>query len=182
MESKTPSISGLAATSALTAVENKIPNVSSLVEKQIIMQKLVALKRKSLIIIMTNTLIFQNLISLHAEIFAARLARAVLITKTDFVTKLISLNKNSNSNKTEHLLVENELKNLQTFDSSCFRGKNYFENDATQNYLVFQPMSECFKRILMLVMVNIFIFGNLKDCLMKGLVPLLHLITVLLPH
>ena len=33
MESKTPSISGLAATSALTAVENKIPNVSSLVEK-----------------------------------------------------------------------------------------------------------------------------------------------------
>ena len=64
MESKTPSISGLAATSALTAVENKIPNVSSLVEKQIIMQKLVALKRKSLIIIMTSTLIFQNLISL----------------------------------------------------------------------------------------------------------------------
>ena len=35
MESKTPSISGLAATSALTAVENKIPNVSSLVENRL---------------------------------------------------------------------------------------------------------------------------------------------------
>ena len=35
------------------------------------------------------------------------LARANLIKKTDFDTKLISLN---NSNTTKHLLVENELK------------------------------------------------------------------------
>ena len=33
IESKTPSITGLAANSALTAVENKIPNVSILVKK-----------------------------------------------------------------------------------------------------------------------------------------------------
>ena len=38
------------------------------------------------------------------------------------------------------MLVENELKNLKTFDSSYFRGKNYFEEYGTQNYLVFQPM------------------------------------------
>ena len=42
--------------------------------------------------------------------------------------------------KTDHLLVQNELKKLKTFDSSYFIGKNYFENDGTQNYLVFQPI------------------------------------------
>ena len=34
IESKTPSICGLAANSALTAVENKIPNISNLVKKK----------------------------------------------------------------------------------------------------------------------------------------------------
>ena len=34
IESKIPSISGLAANSALTAVENKIPDVSNLVKKK----------------------------------------------------------------------------------------------------------------------------------------------------
>ena len=33
MESKIPSITGLATNAALTAVENKIPNVSSLVKR-----------------------------------------------------------------------------------------------------------------------------------------------------
>ena len=36
---------------------------------------------------------------------------------------------------------------LQAFDSSYFRGKNHFENDCTQNYLVFQPMCRYFKKI-----------------------------------
>ena len=36
---------------------------------------------------------------------------------------------------------------MRTFDSSCFRNKNYFEEDGTQNYLVFQPMYRYFKRI-----------------------------------
>ena len=52
-----------------------------------------------------------------------------------------------NSNKREHLLVENELKNLQTFDSLYFKGKRHFEEDGTQDYLVFQPMYRYFKRI-----------------------------------
>ena len=41
IEGKIPSTSGLATTSALTAVENKIPNISNLVkkEKEILMQK-----------------------------------------------------------------------------------------------------------------------------------------------
>ena len=62
IESKMLSISGLVTNAALTAVENKIPNVSSLVKKQIIMQKLVKLKRKLLILIMMNILLLQSLI------------------------------------------------------------------------------------------------------------------------
>ena len=36
---------------------------------------------------------------------------------------------------------------MKKFDSSYFRGKNDFEEDGTQNYLVFQPMYRHFKRI-----------------------------------
>ena len=80
-----------------------------------------------------------------AKNFAARLAQANLITKTDFNTKLISLIKKISSNKAKHLLVENELKKLQTFDLSYFQGKTYFEEDGTQ--MVFQPMYKYFKKI-----------------------------------
>ena len=46
----------------------------------------------------------------------------------------------------KHLLVENELNKL-TFDSSYFIGKSHFEEDVTQGYLVFQPLSKYFKLI-----------------------------------
>ena len=55
-------------------------------------------------------------------------------------TKLITLNKKINSNKTKHVLVENEFKKLQTFDSIYLRDKSHFEEDGTPNYLVFQSM------------------------------------------
>ena len=45
------------------------------------------------------------------------------------------------------MLVENELKNLKTFDSSYFIGKSHFEEDGIQNYLVFQPIQRYFKGI-----------------------------------
>ena len=77
----------------------------------------------------------------------ARLAQVNLVTKTDFDTKLQSLNKRITSNKTKHLLVENELKKQQKFDASYFRRKSHFEEDGTQNYLVFQPIYRYFKRI-----------------------------------
>ena len=41
----------------------------------------------------------------------------------------------------------NELKKLQAFDLSYFRTKNYFEDDSTENYLVFQPMYKSFKKV-----------------------------------
>ena len=36
---------------------------------------------------------------------------------------------------------------LKTFDSSYFIGKSHFEEDDTQNYLVFQQISKYFKVI-----------------------------------
>ena len=59
--------------------------------------------------------------------------------------KLSSLNRKVTANKAKHLLVENELKKLKIFDSSYFIGKSHFEEDRTQNYLVFQPMYRYFK-------------------------------------
>ena len=56
-----------------------------------------------------------------------------------------SLDRKITENKTENLLVKNELKKLKTFDSSYFIGKSHFEEDGTQNYLVFQPINRYFK-------------------------------------
>ena len=88
----------------------------------------------------------QELNRLTTENFNARLAQANLTTKSDFDAKLQSLSKRITSNKTKHLLVENELKKLKTFDLSYFKGKGHFEEDSTQNYLVFQPMYRYFKK------------------------------------
>ena len=82
-----------------------------------------------------------------ASVFNARLAQANLITKTDFDAKLSSLNKKITTNKSNYLLVENELKKLKTFDSSYFIGKSHFEEDGPENYLVFQPINRYFKVI-----------------------------------
>ena len=49
--------------------------------------------------------------------------------------------------KAKHLLAENELNKLKTFDSSYFTGKSHFDKDGTQNYSVFQPRKKYFKVI-----------------------------------
>ena len=67
--------------------------------------------------------------TLAPDVFNTRLAQANLITKTDFGTKLSSLNRKITSNKTKHLFVENQLKKLKTFDSSYFIGKSHFEEE-----------------------------------------------------
>ena len=47
----------------------------------------------------------------------------------------------------KHLLVENEFMKLKAFGLSRFKDKNHFEEDGTQNYLVFQPMYKYFEKI-----------------------------------
>ena len=69
------------------------------------------------------------------------------MTKSDFDFRLKEISGRVTKNKTKHLLVENGLKKLQKFDAAYFRGKSYFEEDGTQNYLVFQPTCKYFKKI-----------------------------------
>ena len=39
------------------------------------------------------------------------------------------------------------LKKLEKFDAAYFRDKNYFDDDGTQNCLVFQPVYKYFQRV-----------------------------------
>ena len=59
VKGKIPNITNLAITIALTAVGNKIPNVSNLVKKLTIIEKSMRLKRKLLIMIMVNLFLLQ---------------------------------------------------------------------------------------------------------------------------
>ena len=65
----------------------------------------------------------------------------------EFDSNLSSLNRNITSNETKHLLVENELNKLKTFDSNYFIDKSHLDEDGTQNYLVFQLLKKYFKLI-----------------------------------
>ena len=105
IEGKIPSISGLATNAALTTVENKIPDVKiTEIEKNLTDHN----HDKYITTPEFNTL--------AADVFNARLAQTNLITKTDFDAKLSSLNRKITANKAKFLLVEIELKKLQTFD------------------------------------------------------------------
>ena len=63
--------------------------------------------------------------------FDSKLAQANVITKRNFDAKIIE--------------IEDNINKLQTFDLSYFRGKSYFEEDGTQNYLVFWPIIRYFR-------------------------------------
>ena len=132
-EGKIPSISGLATNAALTTVENKIPNISSLVKKTDYNTKITEIEKKLTDHNHDKYITTPEFNTLAADVFNVRLAQANLITKTYFDAKLSSLNRKITASKSKYLLVENELKKLKTFDSSYFIGKSHFEEDGTQN-------------------------------------------------
>ena len=147
IKGKIPDVTSLAAKTALTTVENKLPSISSLVKKIDYNTKITEIEDKLNNHNHDKYIITPEFNTLPADVFNARLAQANLITKTDFDAKLSSLNRKITQNKSKHLLVENELNKLKTFDSSYFIGKSHFEEDGTQNYLVFQPLNKYFKLI-----------------------------------
>ena len=110
IENKIPSITGLAMNLALTAVENKIPDVSSLVKKTDYETEISDIEKKITDHDHDKYINTPEFNSLAAGFFTARLAQADLVTKINFDNKLQILDKGINSNKTKHLLVENELK------------------------------------------------------------------------
>ena len=92
---------------------NKIPRVSSLVEKLIYDTKISNLEKK-LSHHNHDKYIATEFNTLAVSVFNGRLAQANLITKTDFDTKQSSLNRKITSNISKQLLADNELKKLKT--------------------------------------------------------------------
>ena len=133
MEDKILSITGLATNSAVTAVENRIPIISNLVKKTDYNTKISEIENKFSDHDHDKYITTSEFNKLTTGNFTARLAQVNLVRKTDFNDNLTRLNEKINSNKT---LVENGFKKLQKSDSSYFRGKNYFDDDGTQNCLV----------------------------------------------
>ena len=146
LENKISNVSSLATKTALAAVESKIPSVSNF-KKTDYNTKTSELEKKLIDHNHDKYITTPKFNTLAADVFNARLAQANLITKTDFDAKLSSLNRKITANKSKNLLVENELKKLKTFDSSYFIGKSHFDENGTQNYLVFQPITKYFKVI-----------------------------------
>ena len=132
----------------MTAVENKIPDFSNLIKITDCDTKISETEKQITDHNRDKYITTAQINKLTAENFASRLSQANLVTKTNSDTKLISLNRKINSNKTKHLLFENELEKLQTFDSSYIQRKSHFEEDGAGNYLIFQPINRCFKRII----------------------------------
>ena len=148
IESKIPSISGLATSSALTAAENKIPDVSSLVKKTDYNTKISEIENNVYDHNHDKCITTPEFNTMAEDVFKARLAEQTdLIMKPDFDFRLKEISDRVTKYKTKHLLVENQLKKLQKFDAAYFRGKSHFEEDGTQNYLVFQPLYKYFKSI-----------------------------------
>ena len=139
LENKTPDINNLATKIALTAMENKIPSVNNLDKKADYNTKVTEIENKFNNHDHDKYIGTSEFNTLAANVFNARLAQANLITKADFDTKLLGLNKKITQNKSKHLLVENELNKLKTFDSGYFIRKSHFGEGDIQNYLVFQP-------------------------------------------
>ena len=119
-ESKIPSITGLATTSALTAVKNKLPNINSLIKKTDYDTKITETEKKLTDYDHDKDVTTPEFNTLGADVFNARLKQVDLLTKTDFDDKLRTLNQKINSDKTNHLLVENKFKKLKTFNSIYF--------------------------------------------------------------
>ena len=104
-----PSITNLATTAALTAVENKIYNVSNLVKKTDYNRRIKEIEKKITDHDHDKYITSPEFNKLTTESFAASKSDiANFVKKTDFDDKPKYLNKKVISNKAKHLLVENE--------------------------------------------------------------------------
>ena len=130
-------MNNLATKTVLTTVENKIPSTNNLAKKIYYGAKITEIENKITNHKHDEYITTPEFNKLAADAFNAKLAQANLITKTDFDAKLSGLNSEITKNKSDHLLVKNELNKLKSFDFGHFIGRNHFEEDGVQNYLVF---------------------------------------------
>ena len=119
IENKIPDVSKFATKTAQTNLSNTVPDISTLIKKSDYDTKIAEIENKYV----SNTG------------FDSKLAPANVITKRNFDAKIVEIE------------IENNIKKLQTFDSSYFRDKSHFEEDGIQSYLIFQPLYRYFKMI-----------------------------------
>ena len=94
-----PSIIGLATTSALTTVQNKIPDVSSLVKKTDYNTKITEIEKKVTDHNHDKCITTPESNRFAREVFNERLKQANLVTKKNFDEKLRSLSQKNDSNQ-----------------------------------------------------------------------------------
>ena len=122
IEDKIPDTSNLATKTALTSVENKIPDISNLASKILVS------KVESRIPDIRNLATKTALTTVENEIPDIN----SLVKKSDYKTMIKG--------------IEHNIKELQAYDLSYFRGKQYFdEGDGKENYLLFVSMGKYFK-------------------------------------
>ena len=134
-ENKIPNISHLVTKTLVNKVEHKIPDISNLATKT-------ALTNLSNTVPDISTLIKKSDCDTKiAEIESKYVSTTGFDSKlqVNFITK-----RNFDAKKFQ---VENNIKKLQTFGSTYFRGKIYFHEDGTQIYLVFLPIGRYFRLI-----------------------------------
>ena len=137
IEGKIPDFSSLATKTALTAVENKIPDVSTLVNKEECNTKINEIENKFINHDHDKYITKPEFNTLAANAFNAKLAQGNLVAKTNFDNKVSSLRSKIAANKTKNESIKNEIKKLKILDLGYFIDKSHFEEDGTQNYLVF---------------------------------------------
>ena len=97
----------------MIAVENKILDVSSLVKNTDYGTNFSEMENAVGDHNYDEYIITPEFSKLAAEAFDARLKQGNVVAKTEFDDELKSLNQKINSNKTKHLLVENEFKSCK---------------------------------------------------------------------
>ena len=148
--------------------------------KQIITQKLLTLKKTFTDHNHDKYITTPEFNRFLTEVFDEILKQGNLVTKTDLDDKLKTQIKTNDLNKTKHLLVENEFKKLQTYDSIILEAKVILKKMVHKIIQYSSQYTDILKGQQVSVVVIMFIFGNRKDCLVKILQLLLQLIIALI--
>ena len=132
----------------ITEIENKIPDISNLATK----------------VALTTV---ENKIPDISNLAK----KAALTTKENKTPNTSSLVRKSDYN-TKITEVENNIKKLQAYDSSYYRGKKYFnKGNGEQNYLVFLPMRKYFKLSSVAGVIDCVLSWQSKGISTKSIIP-----------
>ena len=129
----------------ITEIDGKIPNTSGLVKKTNYNTKIIEIEDKIPDTINLVTKILVNKVENKIPDISNLATKTTLTTVENKIPDINSLVKKSDYN-TKITGIENNIKKLQAYNLSYFRGKQYFDDgDGKQNPLVFLSMRKCFK-------------------------------------